>query len=138
MIYFRQDATERDVMLRLVAPLRARIKASKHGIDVEVTEHKQRRTNEQNRFYWANVSDIVDVLNDAGVTYGEFGIPYSSEILHEINKRLFNVASTAKLSKSEFCDFMNRLQAFWIEKTNGFYAPKETVSSYLERTGLLD
>ena len=136
-IYFRPDATEREIALRLVAPLQARLKSAKHGIDVEISDHKQRRTTEQNRFYWANVGDIADVLNGAGLTYGEWCLPYTSEILHEINKKVFGVQSTAKLSKEEFCDFIDRLQAFWIERTNGFYMPRETAYSYLERTGLI-
>lgn len=136
-IYFRPDATEREIALRLVAPLMARLKAAKHGIDVEISDHKQRRTTEQNRFYWANVGDVVNVLNDAGLTYGEWCLPYTSEILHEINKKIFGVQSTAKLSKEEFCAFIDQLQAFWIERTDGFYMPRETAYSYLERTGLI-
>lgn len=137
-IYFRADATEREILLRLVTPLQARLKTAKHGMDVEISEHKQRRTTEQNRFYWSTVGDIADVLNDAGATYGEWCLPYTAEILHEINKKIFGVASTAKLSKAEFCDFIDRLQAFWIERTNGCYLPKETAYSYLERTGLIE
>lgn len=138
VLYFRPDATEREIALRLVAPLQARLKAAKHGVDVTVADHKQRRTTEQNRFYWANVGDIADVLNDAGLTYGEWCLPYTAEILHEINKKIFGVSSTAKLSKVEFCEFIDKLQAFWIDRTNGYYMPRETAYSYLERTGLIE
>lgn len=137
-IYFRPDATEHEITFRLVAPLMARLKSAKHGMDVEIAEHKQRRTTEQNRFYWVIVGDIADVLNDAGLTYGEWKVPYTPEILHEINKKLFGVKSTSKLSKTDFCDFVDKLQAFWIERTNGCYMPRETAYSYLERTGLIE
>lgn len=137
-LYFRPDATEREIALRLVAPLQARLKAAKHGVDVTVADHKQRRTTEQNRFYWANVGDIADVLNDAGATYGEWCLPYTAEILHEINKKIFGIETTTKLSKVEFCEFIDKLQAFWIDRTNGYYMPRETAYSYLERTGLIE
>ena len=137
-LYFRPDATEREIALRLVAPLQARLKAAKHGVDVTVADHKQRRTTEQNRFYWLTVGDIADVLNDAGLTYGEWCLPYTAEILHAINKQIFGIETTTKMSKAEFCDFIDKLQAFWIERTNGHYMPRETAYSYLERTGLIE
>lgn len=134
--YFRPNAPSKEIYDRILFPLLTRLRASKNGLDVEIREHKSNRTNAQNRFYWSTVKDIVDVLNDGGLTYGEWNLSYTSEILHEINKRIFGISSTSKLSKSEFCDLMDKLQSFWIEKTNGFYMPRETPSSYFERTGM--
>lgn len=135
--YFSTKATDAEIDLRVLRPLKALIAASKDGVDVEIKPHKRKRSNEQNRFYWLNVGEIVNVLNDAGATYGDFKLPYSSEIVHEINKRIFGEKTTTKMSVADFSAYMEKVFAFWIEKTAGFFIPKESPIGYLERTGLV-
>lgn len=107
------------------------------GVDIEIKEHKPKRTIQQNSFYWLNCTDIAKFLTEAGSTYSEYELDYTSEIIHEINKKKFGVSTTTKLSKQDFCEYMTKMFAFWIEKTNGFWQPKESPYSYLERTGVL-
>lgn len=104
-------------------------------VNVEVTEHKAKRTNEQNCYYWLFNSQLSDFLNDAGLTYGEYSIPYTSEIVHDINKKLFGVKTTTKMSVGEFCEYMNKLLFFWQEKTAGEFQMSELPANYLERKG---
>ena len=61
----------------------------------------------------------------------------SDEVLHEINKTVFGVKSTARMNSKDFTEYMDKVLAFWIEKTHGFFVPKETTKSYLEKTGLV-
>lgn len=110
---------------------------AKDGVDIEIKEHKTKRTIQQNSFYWVNCTDIAKFLTEAGLTYGEYELDYTSEIIHEINKKKLGVSTTTKLSKQDFCEYMTKMFAFWIEKTNGFWQPKESPYSYLERTGIL-
>ena len=104
-------------------------------VNVEVTEHKAKRTNEQNNYYWLFNSQLSDFLNDAGLTYGEYSIPYTSEIVHDINKKLFGVKTTTKMSVGEFCEYMNKLLFFWQDKTAGEFQMSELPANYLERKG---
>ena len=108
-----------------------------HGYDIEVKEHKQRRSNEANNFYWLNNDDIAKFLNDSGVKLG-FGLPFTSETIHEINKKYLGVPSTRKKDTSDFSEYMTKVFAFWIEKTNGMWQPKESPYGYLEKVGLVE
>lgn len=137
MIYLNKQTTEAEINLRVIAPLKAMLSASRNGVDFEMKEHRQTRSTAQNRFYWENVGQVVNVLNEAGCTYGEDCLPFTSEIIHEINKIKLGVQTTTRLSVKEFCEFMDKMFAFWIERTAGVFVPLETASSYLERTGLL-
>ena len=137
MVYLRKEATEAEINLRVIAPMKAMLSASRYGVDFEMKEHKQMRSTAQNRFYWENVGEVVKVLNDAGCTYGEDRLPYSSDIIHEINKIKLGVSTTTRLSVKEFCEFMDKMFAFWIERTAGVFVPLESAESYLEKTGLL-
>lgn len=137
MIYFNKNATDNDINIRVVLPIKAMLANCKDGVDVEIREHKRKRTNEQNRFYWLNVNEIATVLNEAGASYGDYGLAFSTEIIHEINKKMIGEATTTKMSVKEFGEYMEKVFSFWIEKTNGFFQPKESVYSYLERTGLV-
>lgn len=108
---------------------------SSHGIDIEVTKHKRNRTTAANNYYWLFNSELAKFLDEAGLTYGEFKIPYTSEIVHDINKKLFDVKTTTKLSVGDFCEYMNKLLLFWQQRTAGEFQMSELPANYLERKG---
>lgn len=111
------------------------IQSSKHGIDVDVKKHIHKRSSEANAYYWLFNGELAEFLNNSGVCYGEHQIPYSAELIHEINKKLFGIKTTTKLSVGDFCSYMNRLLLFWQEKTGGEFAMSELPANYLERKG---
>lgn len=104
-------------------------------ITVEISEKKQKRSNEQNSYYWLFNGQLADFLNQSGLCYGEHQIPYTSQLIHEINKKLFGVKTTTKMSTGEFCQYMNKLLLFWQEKTQGEFMMSELPANYLERKG---
>lgn len=104
-------------------------------ITVEVSEKKNKRSSEQNNYYWLFNSELAKFLDEAGLTYGEFKIPYTSEIVHDINKKLFDVKTTTKLSVGDFCEYMNKLLLFWQQRTAGEFQMSELPANYLERKG---
>lgn len=104
-------------------------------IVIEITEKKNKRSSEQNRFYWLFNTQLADFLNDAGMTYGEHHIPYTAELVHSIDKQLFGVETTTKMKVDEFCQYMNKLLFFWQEKTRGEFQMSELPANYLERKG---
>lgn len=105
------------------------------SVDIELAKHKTKRTNEQNAYYWLFNGQLSDFLNDSGLTYGEFNIPYTADIIHDIQKKLFGVKTTTKLSIGEFCEYMNKLLLFWQERTQGEFQMSELPANYLERKG---
>jgi hypothetical protein len=104
-------------------------------IEVEVKEYKRKRSNQQNAYYWLCNGWVRDCLNGAGLTYGEFKLPYTADLIHEINKKIFGKETTTKMNIGEFCDYMTQVIAFWIEKTCGALEIPELPDSYLERYG---
>jgi hypothetical protein len=102
---------------------------------IEVSEFKPKRSNEQNAYYWLYNAELANFFNDVGLSYGEFEIPYTSEIIHDIQKKLFGVKTTTKMKTGEFCEYIHRLQSFWSEKTNGEFMMSELPESYLIRKG---
>jgi hypothetical protein len=108
-----------------------------YGYDINISDHKPKRTTEQNNFYWVNNQDIANFLNEAGVKMA-FGIAFTSDDIHRINKKHLGVPSTKKKDIQAFSDYMTQVFAFWIEKTNGVWQPKESPYSYFEKTGLIE
>lgn len=104
-------------------------------ITVEISEKKQKRSNEQNSYYWLFNGQLADFLNQSGLCYGEHQIPYTDQLIHEINKKLFGIKTTTKMSTGEFCQYMNKLLLFWQEKTQGEFMMSELPANYLERKG---
>ena len=104
-------------------------------LDVVVQEHKHRRSSEQNNYYWLFNTQLANFLDETGLTYGEFKLPYTADIIHEINKTLFGVKTTTKMTTGEFCEYMNKLLVFWSERTKGEFQMSELPATYLEMKG---
>lgn len=102
---------------------------------IEISEVKDSRSSAQNRYYFLFNTWVSDCLNDAGCTYGEYNIPYTKDLIHDINKQLFGFETTRKMSVSEFCEYITKVSQFWIERTNGTLEIPELPMSYLERLG---
>ena len=118
----------------------ARALLAKGPVTLEVSAFKAKRTNPQNAFYWKNIEHLRQTLEDAGdVLRGDgFCLPYTKDIIHEINKTILGVDTTTNLSRREFCEYMDRFFAYWIDRTYGFWTPLETAESYFDRTNFLD
>lgn len=104
-------------------------------VSIDIAEFKNKRSNDQNAYYWNLNTWIADCLNDAGCTYGEFEVPYTSELIHDINKKIFGLKTTTKMDIHEFCDYTTKVTQFWQERTHGEFLPKELPVQYLIRKG---
>lgn len=102
---------------------------------LELTKAVETRSNAQNRYYFEFNSWVRDCLNDAGCGYGEFSIPYTVDLVHGINKKIFGHETTRKMSVQEFCDYINQVTVFWLERTNGKLEIPELPMEYLVRRG---
>ena len=106
-------------------------------VDVTVAEHKEKRSNQANAYYWLFNTELAKFLDEAGLSYGEYKLPYTGELVHEINKSLFGVPTTTKMKKDEFCEYMTKLMSFWTERTAGQFIMSESPYGYLEKTGVV-
>lgn len=104
-------------------------------LTIELAEFKNKRTSAQNSFYWEFNGQVSDFLNKAGLTYGSFKIPYTAEIIHDIQKTLFGIKTTTQMTVGEFCEYMDKLLIFWQEKTKGEFMMSELPESYLKNRG---
>lgn len=107
-------------------------------LNLELSEVKKKRNNAQNNYYWLMNTEVADFLNESGLTYGEYELPYNSGIVHDIQKKIFGIVTTTKMTVSEFCDYETKVIHFWQEKTNWEFMPSELPISYLERKGYTD
>ena len=105
------------------------------AVDVEVKKHEHKRSNAQNAYYHLICGEVAKFLDGAGLSYGEYNIPYTGDLLHELNKKLFAIKTTTKLSVQDFCDYMTKVIEFWQEKTNWEWMPSELPESYLISRG---
>lgn len=105
------------------------------SLDVEVKKHVHKRSNAQNNYYWLICGEVVKFLDEAGACYGEDNLPYTNDLLHEINKKRFSVQTTTKLNMTEFCEYMTKVIEYWQAKTNYFWMPSELPQSYLIQRG---
>lgn len=103
------------------------------SVDVEIKEHKHKRTLEQNNYYWLFNQQVANLFNSAGCKYNE--LRYTADLVHEIQKQLFGIKTTTTMSIGEFCDYITELDAYWKEKTNNEFQMPEKPEKYLERKG---
>ena len=104
-------------------------------VDIDVKEHINKRSIEQNNYYFLFCSELAKFFDDAGLSYGEYKIPYTTDLIHDFNKKIFGVKTTTKLSIKEFCQYMTKVLIFWTERTHGEFQIKELPESYLQRKG---
>lgn len=102
---------------------------------VEVEEFKPKRTNAQNNYYHLMCQEVADFLNSCELTYGEFKLPYNKHLVHDIQKKIYGIDTTTKMSIQEFCDYETQVIHFWQERTNWEWQPSELPVSYLIRKG---
>jgi len=109
------------------------------AIDVEVKKHKQTRSLEQNAYYHLICGEVAKFLDDAGLTYGEYHLKYTTkDLMHGLNKQIFGIDTTTKMSVGEFCEYMTKVIAFWQEKTAYEWMPSELPDYYMSKRGYTD
>jgi sulfatase maturation enzyme AslB (radical SAM superfamily) len=107
-------------------------------VEIKIEPYVVERSLEQNNYYWLCNNSIASFLNNAGipakkVNYAgqSFNINFSSQLIHEINKEVFGINTTTKLSRKEFGEYMEKVFALWIEKTKGEWYPPDLIRSYV-------
>jgi hypothetical protein len=121
--------------------IRSILMSGKGAIRIEIMEHRPRRTDRQNRYYWpCFVQPFAEFLNEQGEQIDD-------EAAHELIKAKFlrksiinkktgeimeYVGSTTKLNTREFNEFLDQV-AYWLADMFGIIVPEPNV--YHEREG---
>lgn len=130
-------ATKQDIttaMYTLMKKANALLSAGKK-LKVEISEFKETRSTAQNAWYHLFCSAVAKFLDDAGLTYGEYALPYTGELIHSIHKKVLGLKTTTNLSKDAFSEMCIRLEVFWSEKTSGEFIMPEPPVQYLAMKG---
>lgn len=104
-------------------------------VSLEVTKFVETRSVAQNNYYFKLNSWIRDTLKKGGCTYGEFELPYTTNIVHDINKQIFGYETTKNMTVQEFYDYITEVTVFWTERTEGALEIPETPREYLIKHG---
>lgn len=118
---------------------------AKDGVIVTVSRHKTKRSNAQNAYYWLVCTDVAKFLSDAGMCFKKleyggktFEIYWSGEEVHSINKLVFQEKTTTKMTRKDFGEYMEKVFALWIEKTNGQWIVPIPMDNYFEQSGIME
>lgn len=106
----------------------AKIMIQSGALELNLSKYRKVRTNPQNRYYHKVCTEVAVFLNDNCPPYGEFKLPYDEELIHKINKKRFGLKTTKEMSVDEFCNYMQKVIAFWQEKTHYTWFPDEPVN----------
>lgn len=132
-MYFSTTTPQSRVQNWFNVQLSAVMPVAKDGIDVEIKPHKKPRTIQQNRFFMAIMVALVRFYNETGfMPDGCKPWMMRTTVLKEYWKDRFGVASTSKLSASDFgklCDFV---QDTLVQETMGEWEVLEPDSAYLQ------
>lgn len=111
-------------------------------LTVELSEVKQTRSIAQNNYYWEFCKQLADFLQEKEIMhrYEVMGVmvekPFTSKSVHEnLNKPMFDIETTTKMSVKQFCEYMDKLLIFWQEKTKNEFKMSERPESYLKNRG---
>ena len=113
-------------------------------IIVEVSEKRNKRSLEQNNYYWLFCEQLASFLQEKEIMhkYSVLGVeiekPFTKDTVHtQLNKPMFGIETTTKMTIGEFCEYMNKLLIFWSDKTRGAFQMSELPANYLERKGYI-
>lgn len=113
-------------ILRFIAPkLQAVLNGAKYGVDIDIKNHVRNRTLEQNNYLYAIYKHIVEfhqehdkfMIDDLPLKF------VTKDFLHAYFKLRFDVKTTKAMSTKEFAEYVDKIQLFMINQTNGIYDP---------------
>ena len=139
-MYIKDSSELRDKFVLLYRQAEHLIQAG--AIDVEVKKHKRNRTKAQNDYYWVICEELAKFFQEKDIfdEYDAFGVhikrPFTKDSVHDrLNKPLFGIDTTTKMSVEEFCEFMDKIICYWQERTGYEWAPSDLPESYLISRG---
>lgn len=132
-MFFRPDTPLQEIQKWVDAQLPAVYNTAKNGIEINIIQHKNKRTNEQNRFLMCIMTHIVKLyINTGFMPAGCQPWMMRTDVQKAYWKARFGVEQTSKMSTAEFTKFIDFIQNTMVEETNGEYEILTTDSAYLK------
>lgn len=132
-MFFNSETSPADIIIWVKNQIAYALPVSKNGLDIEIKPHKQKRSNEQNRFLMAIMVALVRFYHGTGfVPSGCERWMMRTDILKEYWKARYGVESTHKLDTGEFTKFIDYIQLTLVEETHGEWEILQTDSAYLK------
>lgn len=93
-------------------------------IDYIIQKHKKERSNQENKYYWSVIIPyIMDLTGyDSNETHEAIKLKFLKKEKFINNDEVSTIASTAKLSTSEFEDLMSNIR-IWAASEHNCYIP---------------
>lgn len=105
----------------------------KNGYDVELKPHRNKRSNQQNRFLMAILVKLVQFYQETGfMPSGLSHWAMRTDILKEYYKARFGIGSTSNLDTSAFKKFTDDIQHSLILESHGNWEILEPDSAYIQ------
>lgn len=107
--------------------------SQKNGYDVELKPHRNKRSNQQNKFLMAIMVALVRFHHETGyipADCGKYNIDPIS--LKEYWKRRYGLSATHNLDTAAFGKFIDFIQLTLVEETNGFWEILQPDSAYIQ------
>ena len=132
-MFFPKDTPYKKIQEWIIVQLPAVYQVAKDGLEIEIKPHKQKRSNEQNRFLMAIMVAIVRFYNNTGfMPEGCERWMMRTDIQKEYWKARYGIESTHKLDTAQFSKFIDFIQQTMVEETGGEYEILQTDSAYLK------
>lgn len=132
-MFFNKDTPYKEIQDWITVQLPAVYQASKNGLDIEIKPHKNKRSNEQNRFLMAIIVAILRFYNQTGfIPAGCKPWMMRSDILKEYWKARYGIVNTHCLDTIAFTNFVDFIQQTMVEETDGEWEILTTDSAYLK------
>ncbi len=132
-MFFNSETSPADIIIWVKNQIAYALPVSKNGLDIEIKPHKQKRSNEQNRFLMAIMVALVRFYHETGfVPSGCERWMMRTDILKEYWKARYGVEFTHKLDTGEFTKFIDYIQLTLVEETHGEWEILQTDSAYLK------
>lgn len=123
-MYIPVSANIKGILAYIRPTIEAVLSSAKYGIDIDIKEHKKKRTNDQNSYLWGIYQHIVEFYNETGFTPDNIKVRFlNSDLLHEYFKARFDVKTTTKMTTTDFSAYTDKIQLLMTEQSKGEYQP---------------
>ncbi len=132
-MFFQKIVQTENISQWVAKQIEATREVVKYGWDIEVRPHKKQRSYQQNRYLMAVMENIIKFYNDTGfMPQGCASWAMRTDVQKEYWKARLGVGSTAKLSTTEFCDFVDKIQGTMAAESGGEYEIITPPDAYME------
>lgn len=132
-MFFKSTTPYREIQNWITVQLPAVYQSSKNGIDIEIKPHRNKRSNQQNRFLMAIMVALVRFCNETGyIPAGLCHWVIQPTVLKEYWKGRYGLTTTKNIDTAAFGKFIDFIQRTLVEETAGEWEVLQPDSAYIQ------